>query len=129
MSLKEVKTSFKQYKNSPIYNYITVENGEVSYDKAKLSEFLNLSGEYQRHVSDWRQLCRSCHKKMDWRPKEICRNGHFLREVGILIDNRGSRICKECKRINAKHDYKKHKIKIIARVNAYRKKIRSTLSA
>lgn len=44
-SLKEVQTMWKEYENNPIYNYISVNNGEVSFDKQKLNENLNLSEE------------------------------------------------------------------------------------
>jgi hypothetical protein len=94
---------------------------------SKTYDWANISGEYKRDLKDWQQLCRSCHLKMDWRPKEFCRNGHLLVEVGIWIDSRGSRICKECKKENAKKDYKKNKEAIIARVTNWRRLKRSTI--
>ena len=103
------------------------ENKECEYKNPKIYHWANLSGEYKRDIKDWIQLCPSCHKKMDWRPKETCRKGHLLSDVGILIDNRGSRICKECKRKNAQKDYAQHKESIIARVSARRKFMRSTI--
>jgi len=96
---------------------------------SKTYDWANISGEYRRDTNDWRQLCRSCHKKSDWRPKETCRNGHLLRDVGVLIDCRGSRICKMCKKVNAHKEYIKNKQHVIDRVNKWRKnkKIRSTI--
>lgn len=44
-SLKEIETSFKEYQNNPIYNYISVVGGQVNFDKEKLGKVLNLSGE------------------------------------------------------------------------------------
>lgn len=90
-------------------------------------QWSNVSGQYKRHKEDWQQLCASCHKKYDYRPTLFCRNGHELKLVGILVDNRGSRICKECKRVNARIDYQRHKEQIIKRVTQRRKLIRSTI--
>lgn len=97
------------------------------YHKSTVYHWANLTGEYKRDITDWKQLCPSCHKKMDWKPSKYCRKGHELMTVGVYIDNRGSRICKECKRVNAKKDYLKHKKAIIERVTARRKLIRSTI--
>lgn len=95
--------------------------------KSVIYQWSNISGQYKRDRGDWQQLCVSCHKIYDYKPNPFCRNGHELAVVGILIDNRGSRICKECKRLNARNNYIKHREAIIARVSAHRKSLRSTI--
>ena len=95
--------------------------------KSTVFQWSNISGLYKRNREDWQQLCVSCHKRYDYKPSPFCRNGHELKKVGILLDNRGSRICKECKRNNARIDYVKHKKQIIERVTAWRKLKRSTI--
>lgn len=97
------------------------ESEDCAYKNPRLYHWANISGKYKRDISDWKQLCPSCHKKMDWRPSKFCRNGHLLKRVGIFIDNRGSRICKACKRLNAQIDYARHKDAIIERVNRWRR--------
>lgn len=103
------------------------ENSECSYRNPKRYEWANISGKYKRDISDWKPLCSSCHRKFDWKPKNNCRKGHILKIVGIWIDNRGSRICKECKRLNARKDYERHKDYIIKKVNERRERLRSTI--
>lgn len=48
----------------------------------KKLEAANLSGEYKRDINDFKWLCRSCHKKFDW--KEMKRNKHvnFIKQNG-----------------------------------------------
>lgn len=95
--------------------------------KSTTYQWSNVSGRYLRDKKDWQQLCASCHKVYDYKPSPFCRRGHELEVVGILIDNRGSRICKECKRNNARKYYLKNKDKIIKRITKRRRLIRSTL--
>jgi len=87
---------------------------------------------YERDISKWRWLCRPCHGKED---KEsgirkhniICKRGHKLEGVNLWLNNRGDRVCKECKSIRAKNNYRKDTFKVKERVKAYRLKIRSTI--
>ena len=107
------------------------ENKNCEYKNPKRYEWANISGKYLREISDWIQLCPSCHKKIDWKPSLFCRNGHKL-ENNVLIDNRGSRICKTCKKNNAHNDYLRHKQYIIDKVTKRRREnklkiIRSTI--
>lgn len=44
-SLKEVDANWKEYQNNPIYDYIDVKEGQVEFNKEKLQQQLNLSGE------------------------------------------------------------------------------------
>lgn len=90
-------------------------------------QWSNVSGKYKRTRDDWQQLCIPCHKKYDYRPSPFCRRGHELAVVGFLIDNRGSRICKECKKKIARRHYETHRQEIINRVDRWRKKQRSTI--
>lgn len=102
------------------------ENKECNYKNPKRYHWANISGKYLRDRGDWIMLCPSCHKKMDRKDKIFCRNGH-LQKDNIWIDNRGSRICKECKRLNAHKNYLKNKKQIIKRVTERRRFIRSTI--
>jgi len=95
--------------------------------KSTKYQWSNISGKYKRDREDWQQLCVSCHKLYDYKTSPFCRKGHELKLVGIVIDNRGSRICKECKRNNAHKDYLKHKDHIIKRITERRRLLRSTI--
>lgn len=102
------------------------ENKNCSYKNPKRYHWANISGEYKRDRKDWIRLCPSCHKKMDRKEKLFCRNGHSQKD-NILVDNRGSLICKTCKRNNAQKDYLKHKKQIIKRITERRRFIRSNI--
>lgn len=65
----------------------------------------NISGECRRDDdSDWRELCYSCHQRMDLRlgrakpppikrARPLCRNGHS----DWYVNPRGVRYCRSCK--------------------------------
>mgnify|MGYP001591638105 CR=1 FL=1 len=95
------------------------ENERCLFKSPKIYHWANISGDYKRDIKDWIQLCPSCHKKMDFKYKSLCKNGHIL-EDNFLVDNRGSRICKTCKKINAHKQYLKNKEYIIEKVNLWR---------
>lgn len=85
---------------------------------------------YKRDISQWRWLCRKCHFKEDKKLKklkEYCIRNHKLIQDNIIIDSRGNRVCKQCKKIRAHNSYLKNKDKIILRVNKYRQTKRSTI--
>lgn len=42
-----------------------VNKGTVLLKAPKRYEWANLSGKYRRNISDWTQLCPSCHRKYD----------------------------------------------------------------
>lgn len=120
-----------------LHDWIKVYYGRASLcenklcaDISKTYDWANISGKYKRKISDWKQLCRSCHKKFDWKPKKYCINRHKIDGNNLWINNRGNRVCKKCKAIRAKKDYEKDKQKVIDRVNKWRKnkKIRTTLN-
>jgi hypothetical protein len=54
-----------------LHNWIENTLGKASLceidtsHKSKIYNWANISGEYRRDLSDWRQLCRSCHNKDD----------------------------------------------------------------
>jgi len=43
-----------------------------NYKNPKRYEWHNLSGEYKRGISDYIQLCPSCHRKIDMERMELC---------------------------------------------------------
>ena len=102
------------------------ENPNCKYKNPKRYHWANISGKHLRNIKDWIQLCPSCHKRMDWKPKMICRNGHKL-ENNFLVNNRGSRICKTCTKITAHKNYLKHRKQIIERITERRRFLRSTI--
>jgi len=91
-------------------------------------QWSNVSSRYKRERKDWKQLCVPCHKRNDYKPTPFCRRGHELATVGFLIDSRGSRICKECKRKRVRKHYEKYKQQIIERVDRWRKSKHSTIT-
>lgn len=66
---KEIE--YKEYQN--IHAWIRRHYGtatKCSFDpthKTKRFDWANISGEYKKDISDYIQLCRSCHKKMDFK--------------------------------------------------------------
>ena len=64
----------KRIKNySGIHNWIKNHYGradrceeEACTGECKTYDWANISGEYKRIISDWKKLCRSCHKKLDY---------------------------------------------------------------
>lgn len=60
----------------------------------------NISGKYKRNITDWLQLCPSCHKLLDKGNK--CVNGHeFTKENTCLYLPKGRRntirLCRKCR--------------------------------
>ena len=51
-----------------------------SSHKAKRYEWANISGEYKRDMSDYIELCPSCHRKMDLKQTH-CKYSHEYTEV------------------------------------------------
>jgi hypothetical protein len=64
--------------------------------KAKRYEWSNISGKYFRTKSDYRQLCPSCHRKLDH--GNFCRKGHEYTPQNTAIRKEGWRVCKICRR-------------------------------
>lgn len=64
--------------------------------KAKRYEWANLSGEYKRDISDYIELCPSCHRKMDYERKAsergngtmMCKRGHELNKENVYRSQR-----------------------------------------
>lgn len=50
------------------------ENPDCTYDNPKRYEWANISGEYRRDREDYKQLCPSCHRKMDIAARKGGRN-------------------------------------------------------
>jgi len=73
----------------------------------KRVEWANKSKEYKRDLSDFIELCRSCHGKYDL--TDSCKYGHkyTIRNTHIRVD--GSRQCRQC---NRNQYYKRKEVKI-----------------
>lgn len=72
--------------------------GESCEDCGKVTPWLdwaNISGLYQRERSDYKVLCRKCHRLMDIGNK--CRKGHEYKPDTTYVNNRGHRWCLICK--------------------------------
>jgi len=77
--------------------------------RAKRYEWANKSGKYKRDISDYIELCPSCHRKMDHdrkallrgNGKMVCKHGHPWTDENIYVDPRGYRNCKQCRRVSA----------------------------
>lgn len=48
------------------------EQKDCSFENPKRYEWHNVSGEYKRELSDYVQLCPSCHRKIDMGRLELC---------------------------------------------------------
>jgi len=61
---------------SALHKWIVRNYGKAYYcsnninHKAKRFDWANINGEYKRKIRDWKQLCRSCHSKLDITPKK-----------------------------------------------------------
>lgn len=69
-----------------------------SLHKSKRFEWANISGEYKREISDYKQLCTRCHRKMDLL-KSIthCPQGHEYSGINTVFNSRGHRQCRICR--------------------------------
>lgn len=53
---------------------------------------------YKRDISQWRWLCKKCHKNYD--KKDFCKRGHPLSGSNLYLDRKGSRSCRICRSEN-----------------------------
>lgn len=67
---------------------------ECGTKNASRYEWSNISGEYKRDRSDYRQLCPSCHRKID--QGNYCRKGHEYTPENTYVRKEGWRVCKSC---------------------------------
>lgn len=72
---------------------------------SKRFEWANISGKYLRSRDDYRQLCPSCHRRLDY--GNVCKRGHEFTEENTYISKSGWRICRKCRVINNKTYYNK----------------------
>lgn len=91
--------------------WITKHHGKAAYceaDKshiAKRYEWANISGKYKREREDYKQLCPSCHRRLDH--GNFCRKGHEYTIENTYIRKEGWRVCKACQKIaQSKHNAK-----------------------
>lgn len=64
-------------------------------------QWANISGEYKRDISDYRQLCRSCHAKYDHLRLygDRCRRGHIRAIESLRKSSKGKwKECPVCRR-------------------------------
>ncbi len=68
--------------------------------EAKRFEWSNISGTYERDISDWAQLCPSCHRKKDYTDEQkklmsIKKMGHELRNTPVVqLDTHNNEIAR-----------------------------------
>jgi hypothetical protein len=78
------------------------ENPDCKH-KSNNFDWANISGKYLRERSDYKQMCRSCHIKMDYskKPKkEFCKHGHKFTKENTYFYNNKIKICRICRRIS-----------------------------
>jgi hypothetical protein len=63
--------------------------------KSPLFVWHNISGRYKRDITDWEQLCQSCHLLGHLRVP-YCVNGHEYNESNTYMYKSGKRKCKKC---------------------------------
>lgn len=86
------------YNATHMWLTVHYEKGESCEDCGKVTQWLdwaNISGDYRRERSDYKVLCRSCHRLMDLGNK--CRKGHEYKPETTYINTRGHRWCLICK--------------------------------
>lgn len=105
MSLKN--TDIRKYKR--VHWFVRHNWGKASMCEGKNClklytsyQWANLSGEYTLNRSDWKMLCQSCHRRMDFggdNLKPSCRNGHLFDEENTKMRTVGHktwRVCRKC---------------------------------
>ena len=65
--------------------------------RAKRYEWANISGKHIRDISDYMELCPSCHRKMDMN-KTHCVHGHEYTQENTFINANGARECQICRK-------------------------------
>jgi hypothetical protein len=61
---------------------------------SKHFQWANISGNYERFISDYKQLCIPCHRRFDTRGS--CKYGHPYSGKNLVITKRGYWRCREC---------------------------------
>jgi hypothetical protein len=77
---------------------------------SKRFEWANISGEYKREVSDYKQLCVPCHRTLD--NGNFCKYGHEYTPGNTKIKlikstGRTFRLCITCTKLYARERYRK----------------------
>lgn len=69
--------------------------------KCKKYEWSNISGKYSRNRNDYRRLCVSCHRRIDYKKRygNKCKKGHYLDYENTYIFPDGKRRCRICIRL------------------------------
>ena len=69
---------------------------------AKRYEWANISGTYQRERGDYRELCPSCHRKLDH--GMLCKRGHWLTKDNVYSPPKHPtwRNCRKCLSVRTK---------------------------
>lgn len=79
----------------------------------KYYDWANKDHKYKRVLEDWIRLCRSCHRKYDYKNnrklKNNCRNGHLFTVENTYI-YRGLKLCKSCKNMSLRNWRARQKI-------------------
>ena len=92
-----------------VYRYYGKANHCVECTKpSKRFEWANISGEYKRDISDWMQMCTSCHKKFDF--TEETRKKFSDAKLGIVLPHMGKAVKQLDKDGNVVNTYRSIKI-------------------
>ena len=99
--MTDAQLSRKEYE--AVHYWIRKNYGKATHcekdpsHKSTQYEWANISGEYKRDISDYIQLCPSCHRKMD-NDYSRCKHGHLFTAESTYVNPRGLRECKICRR-------------------------------
>jgi len=110
MGLAKVVVSGRMTKNQ----YYAVHNWmRYNFTKPKLCaicnnekqlDWSNISGNYIRDISDWRALCRKCHKRIDTIGNTThCRKEHEMTPENTYTYSDGRVECRICRKNNRKN--------------------------
>lgn len=75
----------------------------------KRYEWANISGNYEREREDYRMLCPSCHRSMDY--GNTCKRGHEFTVKNTRTTKEGWRMCRKCQAL-ANREYRLRKKQI-----------------
>jgi len=76
------------------------ENKKCGHPNPKRFEWANISGKYKKDISDFKQLCVSCHRRMD--KGKYCKRDHKFTKKNTWIHKKGWRICRICNNLRVR---------------------------
>lgn len=107
-------------------NYIKPVNCEGCGVRDRVLDWANISGSYPKIREDYKVLCRSCHRRMDYGTQTHCKYGHLLDGNTYTNYRTGGKMCKSCIKASTKRwrNTKKGHLKYLQNQRRYRQRLK-----